>query len=141
MTSQLDVSTSIAWNDGENDANNDGQYLALSSLSVLPLNIRVRADYQVGPRLALNGSINYLASRSDAFNDGVDPFSSEEHLTVDVGLTYDVPQDRGQVSFQITNLFNEFYLPLESTTRVGGAANRRFAAPGWEMVLNYSVEF
>ena len=77
VTSQLDVSTSIAWNDGENDANNDGQFLALSSLSVLPLNIRIRADYQVNPRLALSGSINYLASRSDALNDGVDSLASE----------------------------------------------------------------
>ncbi|MEM9240576.1 MAG: hypothetical protein AAF922_16250 [Pseudomonadota bacterium] len=58
-----------------------------------------------------------------------------------MGLTYDIPQDRGQLSFQVTNLFNEFYLPLESTTRVGGTANRRFAAPGREMVVNYSVEF
>ena len=140
ISETVNLGVGVSWNDGENDRDNDGEYLALSSLTVLPLKISLQADWQATPRMNVNAGIFYLGDRDRAFDDGVDSFEAEGYVTADIGMTYAFDHG-GELSVQVSNLFNESYIPLESQSRFGVTADRRFAGPGRELAVNYSFEF
>lgn len=135
----LSLSFGLAYNDGENDADDDGDFEALPSLQVLPLTISLGARWEYSDRLSFNGNVYYLSGRDRAFDDGVDSYELDGFTTVDVGLDYEVGQ--GRMSLQITNLFDEFYLPPESQSRVGLTNDRRTAGQGRALSLVYSTTF
>ncbi|WP_189799400.1 TonB-dependent receptor [Tateyamaria sp. syn59] len=140
ISETVNLGLGVSWNDGENDADNDGEYLALSSLTVLPLKVSLSADWQVTPNMKLDAIIFYLGDRDRAFDDGVDSFEAEGYVTADLGLTYSF--DNGsELAVRATNIFNEAYIPLESQSRFGVTADRRFAGPGRELSVNYSFSF
>lgn len=139
VSSDVDLSLGVSWNDGENDLDDDGDFDPLQSINVLPFKVSLRGDWQATDRLALNGTIFYLGDRDRAFDDGIDNYEAEGYVTADVGLTYEIGQ--GTLSAQVTNLFNEEYLPLESQSRFGNTADRRFAGPGRELTVGYNIQF
>ncbi|KIC48028.1 TonB-dependent receptor [Tateyamaria sp. ANG-S1] len=140
LSDSINLGLGVSWNDGENDASNDGEYLALSSLTVLPLKVSLRADWQVTPNMKLDASIFYLGDRDRAFEDGVDGFEADGYVTADLGLTYSF-ENGSDLSVRVSNILNEDYIPLESQSRFGVTADRRFAGPGRELSVNYSFNF
>ena len=140
FTDTINAGIGVSWNEGENDRNDDGDFEALSSLTVLPLKVTLQADWQATQRLNLNGSVFYLGDRDDAFDDGVDNYEAEGYVTTDIGATYAF-DNGGELSMQVTNVLNEEYIPLESQSRFLATADRRFAGPGRELAINYAYTF
>jgi iron complex outermembrane receptor protein len=87
----------------------------------------------------LTSQVLVAGDRSRAFDDGVDSFRIEGYTTVDLGASYDTRV--GRLELQVLNLFDNFYLPVESQSRFGNTANRRFAAPGRTLALTWSQAF
>ncbi|MDX8350693.1 TonB-dependent receptor [Cognatiyoonia sp. IB215446] len=140
FTDTINAGIGVSWNEGENDTDDDGNFEPLSSLTVLPLKVTLQADWQATQRLNLNGSVFYLGDRDAAFDDGVDNYRAEGYVTADVGATFAF-DNGGELSMQVTNVLNEEYIPLESQSRFLATADRRFAGPGRELVINYAYTF
>ncbi len=138
-TDALEFGLSVSWQEGENDVDNDGDFDALSSLEVPPVKVSITGQYQATPDLDLGFQVLVAGDRSRAFDDGVDGFEVDGYTTVDLRAGYRLPV--GGLELQVTNLFNEDYLPAESQSRLGFTANRRFAAPGRALALTYRTTF
>ena len=129
----------FSWNEGESDNDDDGDFLALSGLQVQPYKIGVYVENETAPgwtnRLQLLG----VGSRDRAFDDGVDAFEVEGYVTLD--LLSSIQLGDGKLTLGLQNLLNNQYLPLSSQERVAFTEDRRFAAPGINLNIGYSIEF
>ena len=129
----------FSWNEGESDNNDDGDFLALSGLQVQPYKVGLYLENDTAPgwtnRLQLLG----VGGRDRAFDDGVDAFDIDGYVTLD--LLSSIQLGDGQLTVGVQNLLNNQYLPLSSQERVRGTEDRRFAAPGINLNIGYSVEF
>ena len=129
----------FSWNEGESDNNDDGDFLALSGLQVQPYKVGVYLENDTAPgwtnRLQLLG----VGGRDRAFDDGVDAFDIDGYVTLD--LLSSIQLGDGQLTVGVQNLLNNQYLPLSSQERVRGTEDRRFAAPGINLNIGYSIEF
>ena len=129
----------FSWNEGESDVDDDGDFLALSGLQVQPYKVGLYVENDTVPgwtnRLQLLG----VGSRDRAFDDGVDSFDIDGYVTLD--LISSIQLGDGTLTVGIQNLLNNQYLPLSSQERVRGTEDRRFAAPGINLNIGYSVEF
>lgn len=139
VTDTLQFGFDASYNDGENDADDDGNFEPLSSLTVLPLKLSLTADWRPIERLGLGAQVLYIGSRDRAFQAGVDGEAIEGYVTVDLSASYDIGP--GTLSLDILNALNNEYLPLESQTRFGFTDTRRFIAPGRQIALTYSATF
>ena len=128
-----------SWNEGESDNDDDGDFLALSSLQVQPYKVGIYVENDTAPgwtnRLQLLG----VGNRDRALDDGVDAFEIEGYVTLD--LLSSIQIGDGALTVGIQNLLNNQYLPVSSQERVGGTEDRRFAAPGINLTIGYSIEF
>ncbi|MEM1293598.1 MAG: TonB-dependent receptor, partial [Cyanobacteria bacterium P01_H01_bin.162] len=129
----------FSWNEGESDDDDDGEFLALSSVQVQPYKVGLYVENDTTPgwtnRLQLLG----VGSRDRAFDDDVDGFSIDGYVTVDLLSTVQIGD--GRLTVGIRNLLNNQYLPVSSQERIAGTEDRRFAAPGITLNLGYSIEF
>ncbi|MEM6521432.1 MAG: TonB-dependent receptor [Cyanobacteria bacterium P01_C01_bin.70] len=129
----------FSWNEGESDDDDDGEFLALSSVQVQPYKVGLYLENDTTPgwtnRLQLLG----VGSRDRAFDDDVDGFSVDGYVTVDLLSTVQIGD--GRLTVGIRNLLNNQYLPVSSQERIAGTEDRRFAAPGITLNLGYSIEF
>jgi iron complex outermembrane receptor protein len=125
---RFDAGIALGWNDGENDANNDGVFLPLGSVQIPPLKLSVTSAWRPLDRLELTGQLLFAGDRDRARVARVDSFELRSYTTVDIGAVYDLGW--ASIALNITNLLNEFYLPVESQSRFGATADRRFAGPG-----------
>jgi iron complex outermembrane receptor protein len=129
----------FSWNEGESDNDDNGEFLALSGLQVQPYKVGLYVENDTAPgwtnRLQLLG----VGSRDRAFEDGVDAFEIDGYITLD--LLSSVQIGDGTLTVGLQNLLNNQYLPLSSQERVGGTEDRRFAAPGINLNIGYSIEF
>ncbi len=129
----------FTWNEGENDADDDGEFLALSSLQVQPYKVGLYVENDTTPgwtnRLQLLG----VGGRDRAFNDDVDGFDIDGYITLDWLSRFQVGD--GTLTLGIENLLNNQYLPISSQERIGGTEDRRFAAPGATVSLRYAIDF
>jgi iron complex outermembrane receptor protein len=138
-TRRFDAALAIGWNDGENDANNDGTFLPLGSVQTPPLTLSITNAWRPVDRLELTGQLLFAGDRDRARTARVDPFALQSYTTVDFGASYDLGW--GKVALNITNLLNSFYLPVESQSRFGTTADRRLAGPGRLGALTFSAAF
>ena len=129
----------FSWNEGENDTDDDGEFLPLSGLQVQPYKVGLYLENETTPgwtnRLQLLG----VGGRDRAFDEGVDAFEIEGYVTLD--LLSSIAIGDGTLTLGVQNLLNNQYLPLSSQERVRGTEDRRFAAPGINLSIGYSVEF
>ncbi|MEO0767966.1 MAG: TonB-dependent receptor [Cyanobacteria bacterium J06649_4] len=128
-----------SWNEGESDNNNDGEFLPLSGLQVQPYKVGIYLENDTTPgwtnRLQLIG----VGSRDRAFDDEVDAFDIEGYITLDLLSSLQIGD--GTLTLGVQNFLNNQYLPLSSQERVRGTEDRRFAAPGINLSLGYSIAF
>jgi iron complex outermembrane receptor protein len=136
---QFDAGIAIAWNDGENDANDDGVFLPLGSVQIPPLIVSVTSSWRPLDRLEITSQLLFAGDRDRALRERVDSFDIDSYTTVDLGVNYRT--DWGRITLQVNNLLNSFYLPAESQSRFGSTIDRRFAGPGRIVSLSLSSAF
>ena len=136
---RFDAGVAIGWNDGENDANNDGVFLPLGSVQIPPLKVSLTSAWRPIDGLELTGQLLFAGDRDRARAARVDNFELQSYTTIDLGAAYDLGW--GSIALNITNLLNDFYLPVESQSRFGATADRRFAGPGRVGALTLTSRF
>ncbi|MEM6426256.1 MAG: TonB-dependent receptor [Cyanobacteria bacterium P01_D01_bin.128] len=129
----------FSWSEGENDVNNDGEFLALGSLNVPPYKLGLYLENETTPGWTNRLQMLLVGDRDRAFIDGVDPFTVNSYVTLD--LLSSIQLGQGRLTVGIENLLNTNYLPLTSQERVGGFEERRYAAPGTTLSVRYSIQF
>lgn len=128
-----------SWSEGESDASDDGDFLALGSLNVPPYQVGLYLENDTTPTWSNRLQMLVVGDRDRAFNDEVDTFDIDSYVTLD--LISSLQLGRGKLTLGVENLLNTSYLPLTSQERVGRFEERRFAAPGTTVNLRYSITF
>ncbi|MEM9809333.1 MAG: TonB-dependent receptor [Cyanobacteria bacterium P01_D01_bin.56] len=129
----------FSWNEGESDADDDGDFQALGSLNVPPYKLGLYVENETTSRWTNRLQLLMVGDRDRAFDDGVDTFEVNGYVTLDLISSLQI--GKGRLTLGVENLLNNNYLPLTSQERVGGFEERRFAAPGTTLSLRYSVNF
>lgn len=129
----------FSWNEGESDVDDDGDFLALSSLQVQPYKVGLYVENDTAPGWTNRLQFLGIGSRDRAFDDDVDSFDVDGYITLD--LLSSIQIGDGMLTVGVQNLLNNQYLPISSQERVGSTEDRRFAAPGISLNIGYSVEF
>ncbi|MEM1256006.1 MAG: TonB-dependent receptor, partial [Cyanobacteria bacterium P01_H01_bin.21] len=129
----------FSWNEGESDVDDDGDFLALSSLQVQPYKVGLYVENDTAPGWTNRLQFLGVGSRDRAFDDDVDSFDVDGYITLD--LLSSIQVGDGTLTVGVQNLLNNQYLPLSSQERVGSTEDRRFAAPGISLNLGYSIQF
>ncbi|NER00263.1 MAG: TonB-dependent receptor [Cyanothece sp. SIO2G6] len=129
----------FSWSEGEFDADDDGDFLALGSLNVPPYQLGLYVENETAPGWNNRLQMLLVGDRNRAFEDGVDPFDVDSYVTLD--LISSLQLGPGLLTLSVENLLNTDYLPLTSQERIGAFEDRRYAAPGITLGLRYSMEF
>ncbi|MEL6130548.1 MAG: TonB-dependent receptor, partial [Cyanobacteria bacterium J06628_4] len=129
----------FTWAEGENDADDDGDFDALSGLSVPPYKLGLYVENQTTPRWSNRLQLLLVGDRDRAFDDGVDAFEVDSYVTLD--LVSSLQLGPGRLILGIENLLNDDYISAVAQERVGRRDDRRFASPGTTMSVRYSLEF
>ncbi|MEM9483238.1 MAG: TonB-dependent receptor [Cyanobacteria bacterium P01_F01_bin.116] len=130
---------SFSWNEGENDLDDDGDFEPLGSLTVAPYKLALYVENETTPTWSNRLQLLLVGDRDRAFDEGVDPFDIDSYVTLD--LISSLQLGPGRLTLGIENLLNTDYLSVISQERVGNFETRRFASPGINASLRYSVEF
>ncbi|MEM7061930.1 MAG: TonB-dependent receptor [Cyanobacteria bacterium P01_B01_bin.77] len=129
----------VTWSEGENDADDDGNFDALSALNVPPYKLGLYVENQTTPRWSNRLQLLLVGDRDRAFEDGVDPFDIDSYVTLD--LVSSLQLGPGRLVLGIENLLNDDYINAVTQERVGRRDDRRFASPGTTMSVRYNLEF
>ncbi|MEM9168013.1 MAG: TonB-dependent receptor [Pseudomonadota bacterium] len=139
-TERFRLSGAFSWNDGDFDGDDDGNFDALSGLEVAPWKLIVDARFDATDDLSFNGKILTIGGRDRAFDDGVDPAPVDGYTTVDIGGVYETGP--GVLTVQLTNVFNNTYIPTANQTFAGtGFVDRVVAGPGRQLIAAYAFNF
>ena len=129
----------FSWSEGENDVDDDDDFLALSSLQVPPYKVGLYVENDTTPTWTNRLQLLLVGDRDRAFDDGVDLFEINSYVTLD--WLSSVELGPGRLTLAVQNLLNNDYLPLTSQERIGPFEDRRYAAPGITVSLRYSIRF
>ncbi|NJO48505.1 MAG: TonB-dependent receptor [Leptolyngbyaceae cyanobacterium RM2_2_4] len=119
----------LTWNEGEFDAQDDGSYLALSSVDVQPLSLTLYVENETLPGWRNRLQTLVVGGRDRAFDDGVDQFDVTGYTVLDFISSVSLGE-AGRLELGIQNLLNEQYFPVDSQERIGIQETRRYAAQG-----------
>ena len=127
------------WQEGENDVNEDGDYLPLNSSTISPLKLTAYIEHQTTPSWRNRLQLVYIGNRDRAFDEGVDPADIDSYLVLDyIGSIQIGP---GTLNVGIENLLDTQYFPVQFQ-RAGGFDNsERFAARGRSLNVRYVINW
>lgn len=140
LTDHWQIGGTLTWNEGEFDAQDDGSYLALSSVEVQPLSFTLYVENETLPGWRNRLQALTVGSRDRAFDDRVDRFDVNGYTTVDLISSLSLGS-AGRLELGIQNLLNEQYFPVDSQERIGIQETRRYAAQGRTISLRYTTTF
>ncbi|AFZ28685.1 TonB-dependent receptor plug [Gloeocapsa sp. PCC 7428] len=103
---------SASWQEGENDEDEDGEFLALNSTVIAPFKLTAYVEHETLPGWRNRLQLLYSGSRSRAFEDGVEGAAIESYVTVDYFSS--ISLFGGELLIGIQNLFNADYFPVFS---------------------------
>ena len=129
----------FTWAEGENDADDDGDFDALSALNVPPYKLGLYVENQTTPHWSNRLQLLLVGDRDRAFDADVDPFDIDSYVTLD--LVSSLQLGPGRLILGIENLLNDDYISAAAQERVGRRDDRRFASPGTTMSIRYDLEF
>ena len=129
----------FTWSEGKNDADDDGDFDALSALNVPPYKLGLYVENQTTPRWSNRLQLLLVGDRDRACEDGVGAFGIASEVAL--GLVGSLQLGPGRLVLGIENLLNDDYISAVAQERVGRRDDRRFASPGTTMSVRYSLEF
>ncbi|VEP12970.1 conserved hypothetical protein [Hyella patelloides LEGE 07179] len=114
------IGTTFGWSEGENDPEDDGDFLPLNSGEIPPWSLTAFVENETLPGWRNRLRFSYVGDRETAFDEGVDGFPIESYLLVD--LISRVSIGAGELQIGVENLFNNQYFPASSQF-LGGTSN------------------
>jgi iron complex outermembrane receptor protein len=132
---------SLSFQEGENDVDDDGEFLALGSGKITPLTVRAYLENQTTPDWRNRLQLIYVGNRDRAFEDDVDPVAIDDYIVVD--LISEVQLWGGTLNVGIGNLFDNEYRTIDRQRSTGfvGEADEAVFARGRTLSINFSREF
>ena len=118
-TDQFTLQGALTWVLGEVDPNDTDDFIAISTQDVPPLKLTLTPSYTITEDWQVSGQLFYVADRESGFNAGTDPRTAEGYTLVDISTTYQLDcgnKGASVVNLQVTNLFNEDYIPPGEVT-------------------------
>ncbi|MEG4812737.1 TonB-dependent receptor, partial [Microcoleus sp. F8-D3] len=127
------------WQEGENDVNQDGDYLPLNSSIISPLKLTTYIQHQTTPGWRNRLQLVYIGNRDRAFDEGVDPVGIDNYLVVDyIGSVKVGP---GTLNIGIENLLDTQYFAVQLQRSGGFDNSERFASRGRSLSLRYTLNW
>lgn len=143
---KLMLGGTFTWTEGENDVNEDGEYVALNSFRIQPLKITGYLQHATRPGWTNRLQVLYSGSRDRAFEERPNPqvvgfgeHRVESYVVVDLISTFDVGP--GTLRAGIQNLLNRQYYPVVSQLMWNGRNSSYAAAPGATLTLGYTLTY
>ncbi|MFB2737850.1 TonB-dependent receptor domain-containing protein [Umezakia ovalisporum] len=125
------------WIEGENDDDDDGEYLALNSITVPPLKLTAYIENQTLPGWQNRLQLLYSGNRYRGFNDEVEDGKISSFITVDYLSSIKVGEGELQVGIQ--NLFNNQYFPVYSQYFAPFFDSANYAGRGITLSVGYRI--
>jgi iron complex outermembrane recepter protein len=125
------------WIEGENDANNDGNFTALNSITVPPLKLTAYIENQTLPSWRNRLQLLYSGDRDRAFNDGTEDGKISSFVTVDYISSIKLGQ--GELQIGIQNLLNNQYFPVYSQYFAPFFDSANYAGRGRTLSIGYRI--
>lgn len=127
----------VTWLEGENDEDNNGDYLALNSITISPLKLTAYVENETLPGWRNRLQLLFSGNRDRAFNDEVDLAKIESYATVD--YISSIRLGTGELQIGIQNLFNNQYFPVYSQYFAPFFEANNFAGRGRTLSVNYRL--
>ncbi|MEM6898324.1 MAG: TonB-dependent receptor [Pseudomonadota bacterium] len=130
--------------EGEIDPEDDGNFIALSTQDVPPLSANINSRYAFSDTFNVFAQLQLVAGRDEGFEAGTDRNPSEPYQLLDAGFNWAIDADRffnlggGVLSFQVTNLLNERFVPAGEATFLPG---RIRSGAGRAITISYQHTF
>ncbi|MDB9538602.1 TonB-dependent receptor [Anabaenopsis tanganyikae CS-531] len=125
------------WIEGVNDENNDGNFLALNSITVPPLKLTAYVENQTLPSWRNRLQLLYSGDRDLAFQDEVEDAKINSFITVDYISSIKLGQ--GELKLGIQNLFNNQYFPVYSQYFAPFFDSANYAGKGITLSVGYQI--
>ncbi|PZV20753.1 MAG: outer membrane receptor protein [Leptolyngbya sp.] len=129
----------LGWTEGENDENDTGDYLPISTFRIQPLKLTAYLENETLPGWRNRIQALYSGSRDRAFAQGVDSVGITDYFVVD--LISQVAVGPGTLQVGVQNLFNTQYFPVQSQFLSGFNETFNAAGEGRTFRLGYRVQF
>ncbi|MEA5516093.1 TonB-dependent receptor domain-containing protein [Nodularia sp. UHCC 0506] len=125
------------WIEGENDANNDGEYVALNSITVPPFKLTAYIENQTLPNWRNRLQLLYSGNRDRGFDDGVEDGKISSFVTVD--YLSSIKLGVGELQIGIQNLLNNQYFPVYSQYFAPFFDSANYAGKGITLSVGYRI--
>ncbi|MGB3636255.1 MAG: TonB-dependent receptor [Rivularia sp. (in: cyanobacteria)] len=129
----------LTWTEGENDEDDDGEYLALNSITVPPLKLTAYVENQTLKGWRNRLQFLYSGNRDRAFEDAVEDAGIDSFFTVD--YLSSIKLGKGQLQIGVQNLFNNQYFPVYSQYFAPFFDSANYAAKGRTLSVGYKISW
>jgi iron complex outermembrane receptor protein len=129
----------VTWTEGENDEDNDGEFLALNSITVAPLKLTAYVENQTLKGWRNRLQLLFSGNRDRAFEDGVEDGKISSYVTVDYISSIQIGQ--GELQIGIQNLFNNQYFPVYSQYFAPFFDSANYAGQGRTLSVGYRINW
>jgi iron complex outermembrane receptor protein len=129
----------LTWTEGENDEDDDGEYLALNSITIPPLKLTAYVENQTLKGWRNRLQFLYSGNRDRAFEDGVEDAGIDSYFTVD--YLSSIKLGKGQLQIGVQNLFNNQYFPVYSQYFAPFFDSANYAAKGRTLSVGYKISW
>ena len=133
------LGSTVTWNEGESDINDDGEFLALSTFTVQPWKLTAYVEHQTTPTWSNRLQLLYSGNRDRGFDDGVEVFPIEDYITFD--LISQLQLGPGTLTLAVENLLDNQYFPVFAQVLSGFDDAEYRAARGRRVSLTYSISW
>ncbi|MGG6269528.1 TonB-dependent receptor domain-containing protein [Leptolyngbya sp. AN03gr2] len=139
-TTKLQIGSSITWSEGEADQDQDGEFLALDSLTVNPLKLTAYIQHQTTPSWSNRLQAVYVGSRDRAFRSGTEPGAINSYIVLDYISSFRIGS--GTLFIGVENLLNNQYFTTYSQA-LGNFIGDSFAsaARGRTIRFGYRIDW
>ncbi|NEQ97156.1 MAG: TonB-dependent receptor [Cyanothece sp. SIO2G6] len=127
----------FSWSEGEDDIDDDGDFLPLSTILVQPFKVGLYIENDTAPGWTNRLDALIIGRRRRSVNEGVDTVEAGGYTTVDFSSNIQI--GRGQLTVGIANLFDVQYLPVGEQLFLN--VTQRSPAPGRTLHLRYAMDF
>ncbi len=129
----------LTWTEGENDEDDDGEYLALNSITVPPLKLTAYVENQTLKGWRNRLQFLYSGNRDRAFEDAVEDAGIDSFFTVD--YLSSIKLGKGELQIGVQNLFNNQYFPVYSQYFAPFFDSANYAAKGRTLSVGYKISW
>jgi iron complex outermembrane receptor protein len=127
----------LSWTEGENDLDEDDEYLALDSSVIQPLKIVAYVEHQTTPTWRNRLQALYVGDRDRALDDEVDVIGIESYFVVDYISSIDIGP--GTLEIGIQNLLDNQYINAANQWLSGFGDSLYVTSPGRTVSVGYRL--